>query len=70
TNLEAKWVKDLDKLELIHQAISYERSDRLDLTGIIENTQAKVKTDAGKELLRELENERNAQKQKTTDKPE
>jgi len=68
TTPEAKWVKDLDKLELIHQAISYEKSDNLDLTEIIENTQAKVKTDAGKELLRELEDERNALRQKTGDK--
>ena len=31
---------------------------------------AKVKTDAGKMLLRELEDERNALRQKTEDKPE
>ncbi|CAG5105090.1 Oidioi.mRNA.OKI2018_I69.chr1.g1824.t1.cds [Oikopleura dioica] len=68
TTPEAKWVKDLDKLELIHQAIAYEKSDNLDLSGIIENTQAKVKTDAGKELLRELEDERNAYAQNTADK--
>ncbi|CAG8678262.1 5118_t:CDS:2, partial [Funneliformis mosseae] len=52
--MEAKFVKDLDKFEMILQAFEYEKSDKKDLTEFFENTRGKFNHPLVKSWVEEL----------------
>jgi putative hydrolase of HD superfamily len=64
TSPEAQWVKDLDKLEMVHQAMVYESRDGVDLSGFFKSIEGKVHTDRGKEIENEIREEYSKNKQK------
>ncbi|KAG9390214.1 HD domain [Carpediemonas membranifera] len=47
---EARFVKDLDKLEMISQAADYERRHGVDLPSFFETTAGKIETSAAKDI--------------------
>ena len=57
-------MKDLDKLEMVHQAMVYESRDGVDLSGFFKSIEGKVQTDRGKEIEREIREEYSKNKQK------
>ncbi|RGB30322.1 HD domain-containing protein [Rhizophagus diaphanus] len=52
--MEAKFVKDLDKFEMILQAFEYEKSDKKDLSEFFENTRGKFNHPLVKSWVEEL----------------
>jgi putative hydrolase of HD superfamily len=57
---EARYVKDLDKIDMLLQADEYERDcPPIDLSAFFEGTRGKLKTTFGKTFLAKLEDERN-----------
>ncbi|RIA88744.1 HD domain-containing protein [Glomus cerebriforme] len=52
--MEAKFVKDLDKFEMILQAFEYEKSDKKDLTEFFESTKGKFNHPLIKSWVEEL----------------
>lgn len=61
TTLEAKLVKDMDKLEMILQALEYENDgeNKKSLDGFFDSTRGKWRTKIGEEWGREIESRRN-----------
>lgn len=55
---EAKFVKDLDKLEMILQAMEYENEQSKDLDDFFQSTKGKFQTDLGKAWAAEIINRR------------
>ena len=51
---EAQLVKDFDKLEMILQALEYERDQKVDLSEFFDSTAGKFKTELGKEWASEI----------------
>ena len=51
---EAQLVKDFDKLEMILQALEYERDQKVDLSEFFDSTAGKFKTALGKEWASEI----------------
>ena len=49
-----RFVKDLDKLEMMNQALSYQKETKIDLSDFFRSTEGKIKTESGKILDREL----------------
>ncbi|KAL4182002.1 hypothetical protein AMTRI_Chr12g240300 [Amborella trichopoda] len=58
TSLEAKFVKDLDKVEMILQALEYENEQGKDLNEFFESTAGKFQTDVGKAWAAEIASRR------------
>jgi len=52
-----RWVKDLDKLEMIHQAMIYEESSGIDLSGFFKSVENKIQTNEGKVIEDQLRTE-------------
>ena len=52
-----RWVKDLDKLEMINQALIYEEENRIDLSSFFESVKGKITTKEGKNLEAEIREE-------------
>jgi putative hydrolase of HD superfamily len=59
---EAKFVKDLDKLEMILQAVEYENEQNKVLDDFFRSTEGKFQTDLGKAWAAEIRNRRPKQK--------
>lgn len=59
---EAKFVKDLDKLEMILQAVEYESEQDKVLDDFFRSTEGKFQTDLGKEWAAEIRKRRPTQK--------
>lgn len=60
----ALFVKDLDKAEMLLQAVEYEREQDVDLQDFFDTTVAKIRTPAVRELVENLERERKEKKTK------
>ncbi|KAI5675639.1 hypothetical protein M9H77_06589 [Catharanthus roseus] len=58
TSLEAKVVKDFDKVEMILQALEYEKDQGKDLEEFFESTAGKFQTDVGKAWALEIASRR------------
>jgi putative hydrolase of HD superfamily len=65
TSMEAKLVKDMDKLEMILQALEYEQdgNNKQSLDGFFDSTRDKWRTEIGKAWGQEIESRRRRQKQ-------
>jgi putative hydrolase of HD superfamily len=59
---EAKFVKDLDKLEMILQAVEYEHEQNKVLDDFFRSTEGKFQTDLGKAWAAEIRKRRPKQK--------
>ncbi len=61
---EAKLLKDIDKLEMILQALEYEeREKHLDLSEFFTSVQGKMKTGTGEQWAQEIVRRRRAKKE-------
>ena len=61
---EARYVKDIDKIDMLLQADEYERLHAMDLSTFFESTRGKMKTEFGRRIVAALEKDRNARKSK------
>lgn len=52
-----RWVKDLDKLEMINQALIYEERDKIDLSGFFKSVEGRIATPSGKSLEKQIREE-------------
>ncbi|GMH38385.1 hypothetical protein BSKO_06269 [Bryopsis sp. KO-2023] len=62
TTPEARFVKDLDKLEMVLQAHEYESDQGKDLSKFFKSTEGRFQTDTGKAWAAEVVSRRNKQK--------
>ncbi len=65
TSMEAKLVKDMDKLEMILQALEYEQdgNNKKSLDGFFDSTRDKWRTEIGKAWGQEIDSRRNKSNQ-------
>ena len=52
-----RWVKDLDKIEMINQALVYEERDKIDLSGFFKSVEGKITTPTGQNLENQIREE-------------
>ena len=50
-------MKDLDKLEMINQALIYEERDKIDLSGFFKSVEGRIATPSGKNLENQIREE-------------